>query len=444
VSKAPFVRKTFFDQRELVGARWWHESMALAALSRRNMFKSLAIIGGAAAVLGGGGWALWRASAPPMIVGDAVDIQKARGWNLGDGTVEIPFAQEADVGGGRGFAATFDRLAHELGPHAERLRPYYVPTLFQSLGEPGNASLIAAMRPMRSPEMVAAEALGDALGSLFDGLSARATAIVVDLPGAQAVSFAAGAARVCDPVFLFDNWPHPLGVVPAHLALAAAVFWFPRFRELSPDRKDDAPALFVLDSARLAPYRDDANQFDNRWVAKLPTADNLKELGVAHVLYVTERPGPELDDLNDDFVAFKDAGIDVKSVALTDFQPSEDKRLWRADTAYWYGGSPATHAWFWHDYGWYAPSLGARAVAPTGVSRGFSYAPARRATMFSGAGPAKSKPRGFGRVSVAPVPEGHPAYAGGGGGGGTYSSDTSTGSGSGGSWGRTYGGGGSG
>jgi hypothetical protein len=38
-----------------------------------------------------------------------------------------------------------------------------------------------------------------------------------------------GGAGIFEPVFLFDNWPHPQGVVPSHLVLAAALHYQPLF-----------------------------------------------------------------------------------------------------------------------------------------------------------------------------------------------------------------------
>src|SRR5213075_2902173 len=74
------------------------------------------------------------------------------------------------------------------------------------------------------------------------------------------------------------------------------------------------PPMFVLDSNRLAPYQEAADQFDNRYLARVPPASALREAGYRRVLYV--RPvgqSPEqlreLDDLNDDFVAYRDAGV---------------------------------------------------------------------------------------------------------------------------------------
>lgn len=442
----PFVRKTFFDQRELVGAQWWHETMALSELSRRRML-NLALFGGATALVAGGGFALWRMFArEEQVFGDAVDLQRDRGWTCGaTGSIDVPWPSALDAKGSLGWPGTFDRLAHELGPHAEPLQPYYVPTLFQSLAEPGNQTLRDAIKPMCSPAMRTAEAIGAAFASLFEGVAAHGTAIIVDVPGPEAVAFATGASARLDPVFLFDNWPHPSGVVPSHQTLAAALYHFPRLRETAWDRLD-APALFVLDRARLSPYAGQASLFDNRYVARMPTVQNLEKLGIAQVLYVTPDASSmvELDDLNDDFVAFRAANIDVRAMALTDF--------WRHPGApdadpYWFGGRPETHWWFWRHYGWHVGDRSATAIAPSGLSAGRSYAPERRRTMFSGVGPAKTKPGDFGKVAVAPIPKNERERVGPS--GGSYSeSGSSTGYGGGyhssGSWGRGGSGGGSG
>jgi hypothetical protein len=139
------------------------------------------------------------------------------------------------------------------------------------------------------------------------------------------VAAAAGLAGDLEPVFLFDNWPHPKGVVPSHLTLGAAMFYARLFFTARTRRPKDAPPVFVLDANRLAPYTDEANQFDNRYVVKLPSTERLKSLGIKRVLYV--RPDAaslqDLDDVNLDLVAYKEGGVELKEVALDDFAISE-------------------------------------------------------------------------------------------------------------------------
>jgi hypothetical protein len=238
------------------------------------------------------------------------------------------------------------------------------------------------------------------------------TALVLDLEGPTSVAVAAALAKGFEPVFTFDNWPHPLGVVPSHLTLASAVYYRPAFLGARTTRPKDAPAAFVLDRNRLAHYTDDGGQFDNRYVAKLPTAENLRSLGVHHLLYVTpdKKELRELDDLNDDFVAFGKASIDVKVLPLSDLDAAAPR------TAYYYGGHLHTHLWFWNSYGWYTPRSTVRLPGSTRapipappvaqLSRGAAYRPVERPTIFSsrtlgvGTGIGKQRPSGFGRVSV--------------------------------------------
>ena len=118
----------------------------------------------------------------------------------------------------------------------------------------------------------------------------------------------------------------------------------------------------------------------------------------------------ELDDLNADFVAFRDASIDVKVMPLSDLMPPAQQTP--QSHGYYYGGHAHTHFLFWQTYGWYSsapgrPALTQRTASPLPqVSRGAEYRPAPRPTIFSsrtlggGAGIGKQKPSGFGRVSV--------------------------------------------
>ena len=136
------------------------------------------------------------------------------------------------------------------------------------------------------------------------------------------MAFAAAASSRFDPVFLFDNWPHPHGVVPAHLTLAAAAYYQLHVRQgfaaSNAEQAGPSAPMFVLDRQRLATYTDSATQFDNRWVARMPGVQALRTLGIKKLLYV----GPvgtthELDDLNDDFVTDHTAGISISLMDVT-------------------------------------------------------------------------------------------------------------------------------
>jgi hypothetical protein len=220
-------------------------------------------------------------------------------------------------------------------------------------------------------------------------------------------------------VFTFDNWPHPLGVVPSHLTLGACAYYLPLFDVAAHRRTVPSAPAFVLDANRLNPYRDDANQFDNRYVAPVPSAQSLAALGIRRLLYL--RPNAdsltELDDLNADFVAWQAADIEVRAVALSDFTAQTEAVAQAASGApgggasYYYGGHVHFHPLFWSSYGWGAPVPAGRRVVPAptrppNLSNAPAYRPTFRPTIFATrtiggvAGIGKQKPSGFGRVSV--------------------------------------------
>lgn len=99
----------------------------------------------------------------------------------------------------------------------------YVPTLFQSLKETTAASttedargspfvpLVDVIQPVRTAAMANAEEDAGWLRAALKNHTAG-LALIVDLPGPEAVAFAAELSDTFDPVFLFDNWPHPRGV----------------------------------------------------------------------------------------------------------------------------------------------------------------------------------------------------------------------------------------
>ena len=427
----PFSRQAYFDAGDLVGARWWQESLRLRPdpVGRRTALKALLVVGGSAAVFGLiAALEIGGEDDHRDITMDALDLQKREGWNVGQPPA-LRFARSSavDAEGKADWADALDGLAAGMAPSQAALAPYYVPTLFQALSAP---SLRQQMKPVPAPAGEDDVRRGEAIASLFRAVGTPTdTGVILDLDGPESAAVAAGMAPAFDPVFAFDNWPHPLGVVPSHETLGSVLFYRPLFLRARETRKAAAPPLFVLDRRRLSHYVDENSQFDNRYLAKLPTAQNLRSLGVRHLLYVV--PGKsdlrELDDLNDDFVAFADAGIDVKAMALTDLgapadaaQPAPGRGAGAgAPVAHYYGGSPHTHLFFWNTYGWHAPRMappasrsGARAPAlppprpPANVSNGAAYKPVLRPTIFSarrtglGTGVGKQKPSGFGVVSV--------------------------------------------
>lgn len=398
------------DGGELVGARWWNDSArGDAHFPRRELIK-LALAGGSVAATA----LLFTVLAAtgdddePIEIAEALTLQRREGWDVGGGSASLNLVEtvSADISGSSAWEAELIGLATALEPRPLRFKPYYVSTLFQSLSQ---QTLREQMRPVHATSADATYARASALSGLFAGADANDLAVILDLPGEDTVAAAAALSEHFWPVFGFGNWPHPRGVVDSHQTLGAAIYYLPRFRETAATLSPDRPPVFVLDSARLTPYVDDPNLFDNRYVGRLPSAENLRALGIQRIFYV--RPAGaeqvELDDLNDDLVAFESAGIPVRFVSLGDFTTDERS----ADTRYYWGGSPLSHVFFWSSYGFRdaMPDRGpvSPRPGPVDVARpSVQYRPTQRQTLFSSrtvggiSGVGKQKPSGFGLVSM--------------------------------------------
>ena len=408
----PFEQNKQVDRPGMIGASWWRDSRKeerIAATGRREALRNMLVAGGGLTVI--------TASLSVFGVGccddddegveykmddrSSLDVQKEYGWNFGSVEQKLTFDGTVKAAFDKGSLA---RMPTELSPSNAAYKPFYTPTLFQSPtalprkrieGQSPTTPLADALTPTLTPSMKTAYGQGNGLANLFKGKKA-ATAVIIDLPGPDAVAMAAGAASVLDPVFTFDNWPHPAGVVKAHMTLAAAAYYQPLFAKVRAARGSDALPAFVLDRDRLAAYADETKQFDNRYVAKLPPADQLTKMGIKRVLYVVPKAEArlvEIDDLNADFVAYEKAGIDVKMVAATDFQPNPSAKVEPTERAkleeddawppYYYGGDDGSDDGFWGDYGWSDVGGGADGHSPRNVSNTKSYAPSSRSTMFS-------------------------------------------------------------
>lgn len=456
-----YVQKRFIDERYLIGARWWNESRFAPAfqpafsggggdawndprVSRRTALSKLLAFAGVAgvgiAVVAAISKAASRSvasdfgfeplpdSGPMPDASDTRDllaVQREHGWATGAQNVRLdfPHAVAADVGGAPFSPDSAAGLAAALSPPSDALKPYYNPTLFQILDGQGGQSLRALLKPIDTPEMRAAYETGVALRTLFQPEDPSFpppadAAIVIDLPGPESVALAAGLGAAFQPVCVFANWPHPAGVVPSHRTIAAALFHRPQLV----GAPATAPAAFVLDRDRLLPYGSDRTKFDNRYVVALPSPEQCAALGIKRLLYVAPGADPllESDDLNDDFVGFREAGIDVRLVAASDFAPPptfdvEKTSVAAAETKpaaesrpgeqrRYYGGHATSHFWFWRMYPWWGGSTYPGAVAPTRVSPATSYQPRPRATLFSTGLPGgrvgtKPRPAGFGKVT---------------------------------------------
>jgi hypothetical protein len=431
VSDEPFQRAELADRPGVIGAKWWQEGLAqVDPVARRTALK--AIVGGAIG-LGVMGLFIHSAFSGSKSAKDddedfrtdnhpALDMQKEYGWNFGAATEKLVFDGQS--------SKPFDKFALgtlplDLAPRDVSLYPFFVPTLLQApvalrktipAGDPDTFTpLKDVLVPINTSLMDAAYQRGQALARLFDSNhpNVRSIAVIVDLDGPEAVAFAAGAAGSFEPVILFDNWPHPRGVVKSHLALAACAYYQPLFAKLKNGYvtpKTPLPPMFVLDRSRLTAYSDDAKQFDNRYTARVPSAAQLAKLGISRVLYVTPSDiDQELDDLNDDFVYTVRQGGIVRTLAMTTFKNTTaaltDAGI--VESTSWYGDGPETDEWFWKDYPWstpYVPKGGKPPTEPSFPRSGKDYVPVARVGPFSTGASSGSlmppRPPTFGLVPV--------------------------------------------
>jgi hypothetical protein len=294
----------------------------------------------------------------------------------------------------------------------------------QSLQQP---SLRQQMNLVQTPEIIDTYQRAEGLRELLrQAQNAEQTLIITDLSGPASVALGAALADTLQLVPAFDNWPHPLGVVRSHETMAALLFYAREVEQKKAKLPANAPALMLLDNQRLNPYKDEETQFDNRYLAKIPSGDDLKQRGVSNLLYLVrdESQKQELDDLNDEFVELQKKGINVRILRLSDFKPYEEEVPTTAPAGtqtvrerhYYYGGYPHYHWWFYSHYFYHPyPSViimrGGRSVplqrpATSPPFQTPAYRPVSRPTLFSGTrvgggvGVGKTKPSGFGRTSV--------------------------------------------
>lgn len=303
-----FRRLAFLDEPPIVGAQWWQDSIS-AAVSRRATLTALAIGAGVAAMTvacgvtthacsTSGGGASGGGDDDEEELRPAIAMQRRFGWSFGANGVALPTSIALRETDPTRIDDNRRTLVSDLSlwPPEPALRPFYSAALVEVVGAKPLEKPTADPAPMQPyPEAYAATSpaalsqafrSGAAVARLLRETGAAESALVVDLPGPDAVAFAAGAAEVFSPVLMMANWPHPLGAVASHHTLSALVLFHPLLKERETARKSPAPPLFVLDADRLKPLADAALDFDNRYVAALPSAEQLTKVGVKRVYYV--------------------------------------------------------------------------------------------------------------------------------------------------------------
>ncbi|MFN3426215.1 MAG: hypothetical protein ACK41G_01405 [Candidatus Thermochlorobacter sp.] len=433
------------EQHSEFGAEWWKDM-----LSRREANKRLVKLTALSAMLSITGIFQGCDIEDEQEVSiDTTELQRQEGWNVGspDKPLVLNGRTSQDSLNSLSWSAYLDpeMLLKAYEPSRADLKPFVVATLVQALSQP---SLKGQMSPIFTPAMQTAYSRGLGMKELLkQSKDPENVALVVDIAGAESVAFGAALADVTHLVICFDNWPHPIGVVPSQETLGAMLYFAEEVSRKAKTRPEKAPAVFLLDSNRLAPYNeatDAETKFDNRYMAKIPSAENFEKLGFKSVLYCSpdESREQELDDLNDDFASYKEKGLAVSMIKLSDFKPlttevssvngaalpkaTVDSSQLAASTApteqrasvyqtYYYGGFPGFAPWFFFYYPMFLPSpifyprynygYYRSLAAPRAISRP-NYTPVRRPTMFSGrttgavTGVGRVKPTGFGRVST--------------------------------------------
>ncbi len=389
---------------------WWEETT-----SRRDASK----VGlGVAAVAGLAGVTTACGSGEKTVNMDTLDAQKKGGWNVGDNNLKLTFTNVMATDSLDGSSAAYldPKKLMSVTSADGAWKKYEMPTLFQALEQ---KTLVPQMKMYATMQMKEAYNQAHGLASLLNSVEKpNETMLIIDAKGPVSVAAAAGMAESVQPIFWFDNWPHPKGVTKAHTTLGATLFFASELEKAKAKRDNaKAPVAFVLDANRLNPYTSETTQFDNRYGVTLPSGEDLKKQGIKSILYVTaQEKKTELDDINDYAVEYEKAGIKLEMLALTAFKkdPSykEDPKEKDPSRGYYYGGNRSSHTHFFVYYPMYVyrPMYGrypapSASRAPASVRKP-AYKASARKTAFSGrktggaSGVGRRKPTGMGRVST--------------------------------------------
>ncbi len=169
--------------------------------------------------------------------------------------------------------------------------------------------------------------------------SSDRTALVVDLPGLEAVRYAVALAkRGFQPVPLFNGCPGPKAVVPVEALQTAMILAASELAAVQVD--SHAPPAFLLDANRLNEAgKTRPGDFDNRWMTfpqDFPSGSLLlsRQIEMAVLLQEGSRVG---EDLAHVLLEWKDAGIRLhlddrrspgKAVPLAVQRPHGYRALW--------------------------------------------------------------------------------------------------------------------
>ncbi|MEN9360314.1 MAG: hypothetical protein RL095_1849 [Verrucomicrobiota bacterium] len=316
-------------------------------------------------------------------------------------------ACEIDCRGGAGWMERISNLAETMKP-GPTWQPYEQRQLYSF---PANSGIHQdQIRPRVAESDRRAHDRAAELRKALASDKVEGLALLIDLPGSEAVAAAAALSPDFTPVSTFSNWPHPKGLVPAHETLGATLFWLPEFAESAAERRPEAPPVFICDAKRLAYYDNSSGVFDNRYRVRLPDAARLKEQGVTSLLCIIpdSKKLQESDDLNEVLNDYKEANIAVKLFPMDLLEPQNQPLPGSASHAAISSGSPASssaqasaapHTYLGHShwypvflnhYGWNRSSSSLPGVDSRPAAAQWS--PSRRNSLFSWMSPPPLQP----------------------------------------------------
>lgn len=360
---------------------------------------------------------------------DSVALQKKEGWNTGADDLQVAFNAPTEMDYMGMPSAQWnkyknpDMLKKVYMPTNERFKKYSSASLYESLGQ---KTLQTQMKA--SANQITKTTFNKGLGVrqiLLDAQNPEVNLVVVDLKGWESVAVGAALADVADLIPTFNNWPHPLGEVPAHETLATSLYYASYVeREKAKNTAKKRATVMLLDRNRFESEKDGKlkpikeGNFDNRYNVDLPTVDELKSAGITNVVYITPSELEiEKDDINEEFATYREKGIQVALLPISRFEETKEQvattnqnpnRTGQYATNYYYGGSPMGSMFFFYHYPMYRSYY--RTSIPSGAYNRYAsapnYSPARRTTSFASrsvggtGGFGKSRPTGFGKVTV--------------------------------------------
>lgn len=284
-------------------------------------------------------------------------------------------------------------------------RPFQKSTLITFLGEAGVGNYA---KPVYTDTMAQAEREAHNFGRLVHDMSPEdrnELAIVVDVPGVEAVAWGATLARDLgvQPVLTFNNIPHQRGVLAQEKVLGALLYYAQELEGLR--LPPQATPVFLADAQRFAPGRSvSRDEFDNRYYlvpTDLPSAPQFQARGIKYLLYITRGERREQDDLNPYFAdlssgqamqvtvldasSFRELDVErVRTLAKGDRERAEVGTPSRSVTTTSAGGYAGPSPLWWYFLGRMSSPTPMIYTTPTPMYQ--PYQPVRRETIFTSGG----------------------------------------------------------